>query len=470
LHGKALAGCRVTLEKTQVYWPQDDKEIDKYDKILGINLRDKEVPKGNKIEPSFEAGVELKAEVDVIVQPQANVGIKVGGGSYTGGTSLVDAEISAYVFTALQFLATGVASTVTKTFNYTYGVYLHWNVGYKAVASILDWVSWATQPREAYPKPRVIRIYQKHGSIDLSRPGGGFIDRRTLDSLTLHSTFKYSNETLAQATSPLDSTLSMRRRQNDDDGDPMDIDSPASPTFSQTQLSCPAGGSPSIKIPELRLNCAALPPLSVSLPGNKKFRMSTVCDGYKSGNIQLPMTLTHASVISEDSMMRKKQRRSEACKNNDPEPDGLHRDRKSCKEMNEELYKAGFPRPAHSTVQVLECDEFPWAASEEGGSFMPVNERSRLCVPRVQNNYAGQCVDLLNDMQSNVGKMEPIDPPNGQKRPNLWAYWGGKQNANVKIWYTTDVINGVQNRMTTYSTRQPIPVGYLPKTWKGVSN
>ncbi|GAB1317704.1 hypothetical protein MFIFM68171_07914 [Madurella fahalii] len=61
--------------------------------------------------------------------------------------------------------------------------------------------------------------------------------------------------------------------------------------------------------------------------------------------------------------------------------------------------------------------------------------------------------------------MEPIDPPQGQTRKDLWAYWGGKGKPNGEIWYTDDDLSGVQNRMTTYDNRQPIPVGFDEKTW-----
>ena len=36
------------------------------------------------------------------------------------------------------------------------------------------------------------------------------------------------------------------------------------------------------------------------------------------------------------------------------------------------------------------------------------------------------------------------------------------------VWYTTDKISGIENRMTDYpagNQAQPVPVGYTPTTW-----
>ena len=40
----------------------------------------------------------------------------------------------------------------------------------------------------------------------------------------------------------------------------------------------------------------------------------------------------------------------------------------------------------------LECDEFPWASSEQGGKWLPESQRRIECVTRVQDGWHGNCV------------------------------------------------------------------------------
>lgn len=46
----------------------------------------------------------------------------------------------------------------------------------------------------------------------------------------------------------------------------------------------------------------------------------------------------------------------------------------------------------------LQCDEFPWKSSEQGGDYMDQlgpRRRTQTCVPAYQNNWHGQCVSEL---------------------------------------------------------------------------
>jgi chitinase len=44
------------------------------------------------------------------------------------------------------------------------------------------------------------------------------------------------------------------------------------------------------------------------------------------------------------------------------------------------------------TSLLLQCDEFPWGSSEQGGTYLPSNQRRTKCVPNFQNNWHGKCV------------------------------------------------------------------------------
>lgn len=72
MHGSARAGAELTFGKAQAYWPQDES-ASKYDKILGLDLADHNVPTGPHLAPDFEAGVQVEAGVSVIVQPEVTL-------------------------------------------------------------------------------------------------------------------------------------------------------------------------------------------------------------------------------------------------------------------------------------------------------------------------------------------------------------------------------------------------------------
>jgi hypothetical protein len=117
---------------------------------------------------------------------QANVGIKIGGGTWTGGRALVDAQVTAYMMGMLQFWATGKVSTNTGSFDYQYAAYFYYNLGYKAKAVVLEWLDWSLGDRNAYNPDRRVTIYSQEGSIPLTAN-----TKRTVDG------GRYDNETIA---------------------------------------------------------------------------------------------------------------------------------------------------------------------------------------------------------------------------------------------------------------------------------
>lgn len=99
-----------------------------------------------------------------------------------------------------------------------------------------------------------------------------------------------------------------------------------------------------------------------------------------------------------------------------------------------------------STRLRLQCDEFPWASSEQGGLFLDADSRSQTCVPAYQNNWHGQCVSkltsyvagnlfvpgdiltregLMGYMQSNWAKIE-TDRAADDTRGEYWVPWNSK--------------------------------------------
>ena len=70
LSGEAKAGARIAFEKAEVYWPQDDGAVEKYDKLLDLDIVKDGTNIPMNVEPTFEAGVKLDAQLDIIIRPE----------------------------------------------------------------------------------------------------------------------------------------------------------------------------------------------------------------------------------------------------------------------------------------------------------------------------------------------------------------------------------------------------------------
>ncbi|PHH74610.1 hypothetical protein CDD80_2962 [Ophiocordyceps camponoti-rufipedis] len=158
LSGQARAGAHVNFGRAEVYWPQEDEASKKYEKLLGVES-ESSVPDRDILEPFFEADVELTAGLDITVQPQVNFGIKIGGGTLLQGLTLVDAQLSGYLVGGLSFQATSHINHDSGEVDYSYGVYMIYNLGYTAKAFILGLVGWAVEPREVFYPDKRISVY-----------------------------------------------------------------------------------------------------------------------------------------------------------------------------------------------------------------------------------------------------------------------------------------------------------------------
>ena len=190
------AGAKLNFGKAEVYWPQDDSSSDKYQTLLGVKSNPSAQSK-ELIEPTFDAKVRIDAQIDIKVTPevslpdfftdpvppldcttvaslclvltdlpQANMGLRIGG-KISGGSTLVDAQLVGYVNTSLSFQASGtgsVDSTGTAA-SYRYGIYLIYNLGYGAYATIKFFPNWALKPRNAFNPAKRFTIYQNTGSF-----------------------------------------------------------------------------------------------------------------------------------------------------------------------------------------------------------------------------------------------------------------------------------------------------------------
>ncbi|KAJ5816569.1 hypothetical protein N7447_008802 [Penicillium robsamsonii] len=174
----------------------------------------------------------LCGSVDIIVTPEANVGIKIGGGK----------------------LAHGDYDSSDNAFHYRFGAYLLYNLGYKAKANILGFIDWALAPRKAFTPDNTVTLYEKKGAIPMSSS-----DMETRD-LSLDSAIhrRQGSEALSiNATMPyLDAAMGLTRREDGSADNPND-----------SEFSLPGSyppGTSGFQVPEIRFNCAHLSRLKLT--------------------------------------------------------------------------------------------------------------------------------------------------------------------------------------------------------------
>ncbi|ETS88166.1 hypothetical protein PFICI_01994 [Pestalotiopsis fici W106-1] len=422
IHGEANAGATLNFGKAEVYWPSDAAESEDAQQLLGLDS-DVKKPAPDTIAPTFEAGVEIDAQLDVIVTPEANVGIKIGGGSLVS-TTIMDAQLTGYVMGDLSFQASGQVSTTTGSFQYSYGVYAFYNIGYKATAVILGILNWATGPQQAYTPDKRIDIYGPvNGEIPL-------VSKRGLEE-----------PSPINGSVVIRSGLDLLARDDTDDNDGL---SPNTPDFTQ-QLTCPPGSKADVKLPELRFNCDLFGPVQVNpFPDGKHttFLQKGMCDGWKSMTTR-PTVLTYSNNLDRVS-----DRRNEQC------PSGY------CDSATKQLITAtGLDGSTTAKAKPqLECDEAPWASSEEGGNFgASTGSRSATCVPGFQNGgWAGStCQKMVGDLSTNWGQLDPTLDIKDEDRVDNWFRW----REDKEIWTAASAQGANEQRAVTYPNRQPDPDG-----------
>lgn len=201
------------------------------------------------------------------------MGLRIGG-KISGGTPLVDAQLVGYVNTSLSFQASATASGGSNSAGslvYRYGVYLYYNIGYVAYATIKFFPNWALAPRNAFnPSPR-FTIYEDTGSFSgltasskrsadatesLPLPRRGLLDSR--DGVKLTSVYDVEYDvngnrdptlTHRNISSSLDMNFTFSKRAGIDGGG--SLPDAQTPDFSQT-LTCPPGDTAQIRLPDFR--------------------------------------------------------------------------------------------------------------------------------------------------------------------------------------------------------------------------
>ncbi len=202
------------------------------------------------------------------------MGLRIGG-PISGG-SLVDAQLVGYVNASLSFQASATASGGSDndaSAVYKYGVYMFYNLGYGAYATITGFPNWALGARNAYtPSPR-FTIFEATGSFS----GITTNDKRGTESSSAHQHPQRPNTALSarfhgkelgathghvyghdysmvsyrldkDETSSLDVNGILGKRANPSGDDPFGSQNP---DFTQ-QLQCPPGDTAPIRLPDYR--------------------------------------------------------------------------------------------------------------------------------------------------------------------------------------------------------------------------
>ncbi|KAJ5194865.1 uncharacterized protein N7498_008303 [Penicillium cinerascens] len=409
----------MSFGKAEVFWPQDEDVQEKYTNTLGLESKT-ESPSPGEVEPVFHAGLGVDAQIDVVITPQANVGIKIGGGSLVGGKTLMDAQLSGYVDTDLSFQAHGDYDTSDNAFHYRLGTYLYYNVGYKAKAKILGFIDWATGDREAYSPAKMIKLYENTGTTPMSAPD---VDKRGVDS-NFPQLDMFSNSTMSVLTpgpaifrrADVDMGATAPLGRLDSDYQNCDVSSAMMTGFlSSFHPAClpltPYAFTFFLTIYKSPVNCAWLSRYLVindvldayGNPERLTYEVPGLCDGIVKLD-PLWTKFTYSREIKGGARVEK-------------------RHQSVCTDTKCSVQETNAPNKAVRRKNLkLQCDEFPWASTEQGGTWLPQAQRRTECVPTFQNTWHGNCVKMMGEFTSNWKQLDP-EPRSDSEMRNYWVPW-----------------------------------------------
>lgn len=344
---------------------------------------------------------------------QANLGLRIGG-KISGGSPLVDAQIVGYVNNTLRFHASAKGTVGTNqgtTATYSYGVYLLYNIGYGAYATIKFFPNWALKPRNAFNPSKQFTIYENSGSFlgntkrtidaplqlprrglaedwsgtELSAPNlvhstHGHSHRRHVGHYKRHHPVHRGEVDLSLNSSSAMSMQSLLGKRADNNA----------PSSSQAvniaPLQCPPGATGQVRNPDYRRKsrpCNDLPTVSTNrcsvncvlfqtaqLNGNGQTApVTSICPGVQGFYRGRGLANSDLTLTWDKDVARANKRRDAAC------------GRQYCGVQQSRLRTL----IGDKTISIS-CDEFPFASAEEGGSYVSTLQNqpgtpSLTCVP-----------------------------------------------------------------------------------------
>ncbi|OQE10109.1 hypothetical protein PENFLA_c093G00176 [Penicillium flavigenum] len=331
-------------------------------------------------------------------------------GKIVAGKTLMNAQLSGYVNTDLSFQAHGDYDTSDNAFHYRFGAYLYYNIGYKAVAKILSFVDWATGDRKAYSPDKMLKLYEKTGTIPMSESDMG---KRGLPIEADAQEHEITADLSKNSTmSVLETAADIFRR-----ADVTTLD-PKIPEFTKPGAS--SSGYPNCDV----INCGFLGPYQA---------VNEILD--KDGDLQ--ERLTHDVPGLCDNILNLAPLRSKFTFSQGE------------KRIDARLRRKGLQ---------LECDEFPWASSEQGGKWLPESQRRIECVTRVQNGWHGNCVKLVGGLSSNWKQLDP-ESRGDPKKIDYWVSWQKQTDWTRPNNYGIGENRPYEQKLVEYGEEMPPPDG-----------
>ncbi|KAL3430011.1 hypothetical protein BDV09DRAFT_202564 [Aspergillus tetrazonus] len=431
--GKLTGGAKITFPRYEMYFPQND-DSEEFQRFLEPNKEDEQRASGTDMTPILDASVEADVHIDFKITPEANLGIKVN--SPIGSKSaLLDAQLVGFVNNTLRFEVQAEANGGIENppaASYSVFIKFFYNFGYGGRA-VFKWLGdYALKPRTLWSGlGREKILWEHHGSTAASKRGllpeaggpdrfvplynlssmsetDGILSPRSLEKrVTLEDIPAFNGgkpfftcNDGGQCSSggcagdacewnPNTSQSTSKRQSDDDndDGDPMDVD----PTQSCVN-----------SIPAMMYNCRYFP--DETLPGYG-VPIGGICrnilEGLSKNNLDgQPFPLTYSMAGSTE---RDEDRRYVACEGGSRhdfvivDREGNMHDHydtwaRQCIEESNVLSDITGDDPGEpGNDNWLSCDEFPFNSVEEGGQDSTLN---RMCVPGYQQYIQGNINQL----------------------------------------------------------------------------
>lgn len=137
--GSMRVGATYTFKPIEIYMPNNDETRHRAKQALDKSERFND----DGLQPDLQANVEARVQFGVLITPEVNLGIKVGGPIGKLDATLVDAHVLSFINTTLRFYASAKAA-LNVGWSYEYGVKLLYRVGFAAMANVMLYGEWKT--------------------------------------------------------------------------------------------------------------------------------------------------------------------------------------------------------------------------------------------------------------------------------------------------------------------------------------
>ncbi|PKY05235.1 hypothetical protein P168DRAFT_310631 [Aspergillus campestris IBT 28561] len=483
--GDLRVGMTYKFKPVELYFPNNDEAANNLD----VEDMEETQINNNGLEPSISGSVRADVDINIHATPEINLGIKIGGGIGPLKGTLADAHVSAFANTTVNFHAQTSAATNNgdNSWAYEYSVSFLYRFGFGCIAEIYKYGKWTSGIWYPFPQRRIPIISKTfsslpstkrsldHGPLLSEEPLSGAIfggsakgwANRAVLSLDIDPFHSSGNASLAKRE---DSDLSTKEPRftlgsfqcTTSTGSTCDAFTPSANTLRrdlvaasdrstglqkrETPTDCPN------RLPRLYYNCVTFfsditfqgPAGAAQIPG-----ICSNVEKFLNNNKRANSGYT----LTWESSVNQQRRRDRACPSGFCEADNA----------NYELASQGTATKAAFS----NCDEFPFASAEEGGSTFRglypdvLAGTVRTCVPTWQNDAQGRChmsnrrADLLNNLETNVEYFNTYGSPTLENA--YWARWGPAKNT----WVSKNGLASRQ-RLSSYPADVPIPKVFVP--------